>query len=139
MGLGADMTEGHRSGRWLRASQEVHLEELVGGTINRQHDRVPARQDFTVGTVPIESGVDDPTRYSRRIFYRRRRSYGGYSDADFDKLVEATFRSVLFYPAGASCWQPWIKGSTMMSNSVYTAGTWKMCGSTAKSVYRAQC
>jgi hypothetical protein len=34
------MAEGHRSGRWLRGSQTVHLEELVGVRVNRQHDQV---------------------------------------------------------------------------------------------------
>jgi hypothetical protein len=44
MVLSFDMAEGHRSGRWLRGSQTVHLEELVGVRVNRQHDRVPTRQ-----------------------------------------------------------------------------------------------
>jgi hypothetical protein len=39
-----DMTEGQRGDRWLRGSQAVHLEELVGVRVNRQHDRVPTRQ-----------------------------------------------------------------------------------------------
>jgi hypothetical protein len=44
MVLSFDMAEGHRSGRWSRGSQTVHLEELVGVRVNRQHDRVPTRQ-----------------------------------------------------------------------------------------------
>jgi hypothetical protein len=50
MVLSFDMTEGHRGGRWLRGRQDakptgaVHLEELVGVRVNRQHDRVPTRQ-----------------------------------------------------------------------------------------------
>jgi hypothetical protein len=43
MVLSFDMTEGHR-GNWLRGSQAVHLEELVGVRVNRQYDRVPTRQ-----------------------------------------------------------------------------------------------
>jgi hypothetical protein len=44
------MTEGHRGGRRLRGSRDaeasgaVHLEELVGVRVNRQHDRVPTCQ-----------------------------------------------------------------------------------------------
>ena len=94
-----------------------------------------ARKDFTVGAVPIESGVDDPTRCSTRTtMCGAVRNYAGYSDPEFDKLVdqqsmepdpekrkqivwqierklaEAAFRPVIYYPAGASCRQPWVKG-----------------------------
>jgi peptide/nickel transport system substrate-binding protein len=33
-------------------------------------------------------------------------------------------RWMLFYPAGAGCWQPWVKGFTMMTNSIYN--NWRM-------------
>jgi hypothetical protein len=38
------MTEGGSGGRWLRRHQAVHLEELVGVRVNRQHDHVPTPQ-----------------------------------------------------------------------------------------------
>jgi len=103
-----------------------------------------ARKDFTVGMVPIESGVDDPDQMFYESFYTgAARNYAGYSDPQFDKLVdqqsmtadpekrkeivwqaerklaEAAFRPVIFYPAGASCRQPWLKGWTRMTNSIY--------------------
>jgi peptide/nickel transport system substrate-binding protein len=103
-----------------------------------------ARKDYTVGAVPIESGVDDPDQ----MFYENYvcgavRNYGGYCNPEIDKLVnqqsmesdpvkrkqivwqieriiaEAGFRPVLYYPAGASCWEPWVKGLTLMTNSIY--------------------
>jgi len=108
-----------------------------------------ARKDFTVGMVPMESGVDDPDQMFFENFYTgAQRNYAGYSDPDFDRLVdqqsmesdpvkrkglvwqaerklaEAMFRPVLFYPAGAGCWQPWVKGFTMMTNSIYN--NWRM-------------
>jgi peptide/nickel transport system substrate-binding protein len=108
-----------------------------------------ARKDFTVGMVPMESGVDDPDQMFYENFYTgAQRNYAGYSDPEFDKLVdqqsmesdpvkrkdlvwqaerklaEAMFRPVLFYPAGAGCWQPWVKGFTMMTNSIYN--NWRM-------------
>jgi peptide/nickel transport system substrate-binding protein len=76
------------------------------------------------------------------------RNYAGYSDTEFDKLVdqqsteanpekrkqvvwqlerklaEAAIRPVLFFPAGATCWQPWVKGLTIMTNSIYNG--WRM-------------
>ena len=103
-----------------------------------------ARKDFTVGMVPIESGVDDPDQMFYESFYTgAARNYAGYSDPDLDKLIDqqsmtadpakrkeivwkierkladAGFRAVLFYPAGASCRQPWLKGWTRMTNSIY--------------------
>ena len=103
-----------------------------------------ARKDFTVGDVPIESGVDDPDQMFYENYYTgATRNYAGYSDPEFDKLIdqqsmqsdpekrkqivwqaerklaEAAFRPVIFYPAGASCRQPWVKGWTRMTNSIY--------------------
>jgi peptide/nickel transport system substrate-binding protein len=76
------------------------------------------------------------------------RNYGGYCNPELDKLVnqqsmeadpvkrkqnvwqierilaEAGVRPVLFYPAGASCRQPWVKGLTLMTNSIYNG--WRM-------------
>jgi peptide/nickel transport system substrate-binding protein len=107
------------------------------------------RKDFTVGMVPIESGVDDPDQMFYESFYTgAARNYTGYSDPDMDKLIdqqsmtadpakrkeivwqaerklaEAAFRPVIFYPAGASCRQPWVKGWTRMTNSIYNE--WRM-------------
>ncbi len=107
------------------------------------------RKDFTVGAVPIESGVDDPDQMFYENFYTgAARNYAAYSDPEFDKLVdrqsmetdpakrkeivwqaerklaEGMFRPVLFYPAGASCRQPWLKGLTLMTNSIYNG--WRM-------------
>ena len=108
-----------------------------------------ARKDYTVGFVPIESGVDDPDQ----MFYENYvcgalRNYGGYCDPELDKLVnrqsmepdpqkrkdivwqierklaEAGVRPVLYYPAGASCWQPRVKDLTLMTNSIYNG--WRM-------------
>jgi len=108
-----------------------------------------ARRDYTVGFVPIESGVDDPDQ----MFYENYvcgalRNYGGYCDPELDKLVnrqsmeanpekrkdvvwqierklaEAGVRPVLYYPAGASCREPWVKDLTLMTNSIYNG--WRM-------------
>ena len=108
-----------------------------------------ARKDYTVGAVPIESGVDDPDQ----MFYENYvcgavRNYGGYCNPELDKLVdqqsmeadpakrkqivwqiervlaEAGVRPVLYYPAGASCWEPWVKDLTLMTNSIYNG--WRM-------------
>ena len=34
-------------------------------------------------------------------------------------LAEEAIRPVIFYPVGATCRQPWVKGLTIMVNSIY--------------------
>jgi peptide/nickel transport system substrate-binding protein len=108
-----------------------------------------ARKDYTVGAVPMETGVDDPDQ----MFYENyvcgaARNYTGYCNPDLDRLVnqqsmesdrdkrkvivwqiervlaDAAVRPVLFYPVGATCEQPYVKGLTIMSNSIYNE--WRM-------------
>ena len=107
------------------------------------------RRDFTIGAVPMETGVDDPDQMFYENFYTgAARNYAGFSDPEFDKLVdrqstennidkrkeivwqlerklaEAGVRPVLFFPVGASCQQPWVHGLTIMVNSIYNG--WRM-------------
>jgi peptide/nickel transport system substrate-binding protein len=107
------------------------------------------RKDFTIGAVPMETGVDDPDQMFYENFYTgAARNYAGFSDPEFDKLVdqqsiepnpekrkqivwqlerklaEAAIRPVLFFPVGASCRQPFVKGLTIMVNSIYNG--WRM-------------
>jgi peptide/nickel transport system substrate-binding protein len=102
------------------------------------------RKDYTIGAVPIETGVDDPDQMFYENFYTgSARNYAGYSDPEFDKMVDqqsmesdpekrkeivwnierklaaSAVRPVLFYPVGATCMQPYVKGLTIMHNSIY--------------------
>jgi len=108
-----------------------------------------AKKDFIVGAVPIESGVDDPDQMFYENYYTgAARNYAGYSDPETDRLIdqqsmtsdpikrkeivwqierrlaEAYFRPVTVFPGGAGCFQPWVKGYTMMTNSIYNG--WRM-------------
>src|SRR5215469_13507037 len=108
-----------------------------------------ARRDYAVGFVPMESGVDGPDQmYYENYVCGAARNYAGYCDPEVDKLVnrqsieanqekrkgivwqierklaEAAVRPVLFYPVGATCRQPWVKGLTIMTNSIYNE--WRM-------------
>jgi len=107
------------------------------------------RRDYTIGAVPIETGVDDPDQMFFENFYTGAlRNYAGYSDPEFDKLADAqsveadpekrkeivwqaerrlaaaSVRPVLFYPVGATCQQPWVRGLTIQVNSIYN--NWRM-------------
>jgi peptide/nickel transport system substrate-binding protein len=108
-----------------------------------------ARKDYTIGAVPMETGVDDPDQ----MFYENyvcgaARNYAGYCNPELDKLInqqsmesnrdkrrtivwqierilaDAGIRPVLFYPVGATCEQPRVKGLTIMTNSIYNE--WRM-------------
>ena len=47
-----------------------------------------ARKDYTVGAVPIESGVDDPDQmFFENYVCGAVRNYGGYCNPELDKLV----------------------------------------------------
>ena len=35
------------------------------------------------------------------------------------KLAEDVARPIIFYSRGATCWQPYVKGLTLMVNSIY--------------------
>ncbi len=108
-----------------------------------------ARRDYAIGAVPMETGVDDPDQMFYENFYTGAlRNYAGYSDPELDKVVDqqsmeadpekrkqtvwqlerkladAAVRPVLFFPVGASCQQPWVKGLTIMINSIYNG--WRM-------------
>jgi peptide/nickel transport system substrate-binding protein len=102
------------------------------------------RKDFKVGLNVLGTAVDDPDVY----FYQNyvcssARNYPGYCDKDFDKLVDQQSmeadpakrkkiaqdadyklqqdlaRPVIYHLRAATCWQPEVKGLTMMSNSQY--------------------
>jgi peptide/nickel transport system substrate-binding protein len=107
------------------------------------------RRDYTIGAVPMETGVDDPDQmFAENFTCEAARNYTGFCNAEFDRLVnaqsaesdpqkrkeivwqlerilaDAAIRPVLFYPAGASCQQPYVKGLTIMVNSIYNG--WRM-------------
>jgi peptide/nickel transport system substrate-binding protein len=107
------------------------------------------RRDYTIGAVPMETSVDDPDQmFPENFVCGAARNYTGYCNPEFDKMVhaesveadaqkrkeivwqlerilaDAAIRPVLFYPAGASCYQPYVKGMTIMVNTIYNG--WRM-------------
>jgi peptide/nickel transport system substrate-binding protein len=102
------------------------------------------RKDFKVGLNVLGTAVDDPDVY----FYQNyvcssARNYPGYCDKNFDKMVDQQSmeadqtkrkqiaqdvdyklqqdlaRPVIYHLRAATCWQPELKGLTMMTNSQY--------------------
>jgi len=102
------------------------------------------RKDYTVGLNVTESGLDDPDQqFYENYVCGADRNYTGYCNPEVDKLVdrqsaesniekrrqivweiekklaEDISRPVIFYPRGATCWYPQVKGLTIMVNSIY--------------------
>jgi peptide/nickel transport system substrate-binding protein len=102
------------------------------------------RKDFTVGLNVSETGVDDPDQqFYENYVCGSDRNYTGYCNPELDKLVdrqsmeadpekrktlvweierklvEDVARPVIFYPRGATCRKPELKGLTIMVNSIY--------------------
>jgi len=103
-----------------------------------------ARKDFTLGLNLIGNGVDDPdqTLYENYTC-NAEGNYDGYCNPALDKMVdeqsmqfdqdkrkklvweiekklaEDVARPILYHSRSGTCWHPYVKGYTMMVNSIY--------------------
>jgi peptide/nickel transport system substrate-binding protein len=102
------------------------------------------RKDYAIGLSVTESALDDPDQqFYENYVCGADRNYTGYCNSEVDKLIdqqsaepnvekrkklvweiEKRFvddgaRPVIFYPRGATCQYPWVKGLTVMVNSIY--------------------
>jgi peptide/nickel transport system substrate-binding protein len=102
------------------------------------------RRDYTVGLNITETAVDDPDpAFYENYVCGAQRNYTGYCNAEVDKMVDAQSaesdvekrrhmvwaiekklgdddaRPIIFYTRAATCWQPQVKGLTLMVNSIY--------------------
>jgi peptide/nickel transport system substrate-binding protein len=102
------------------------------------------RKDFKVGLNVLGTAVDDPDVYFPQNYVcNSARNYTSYCDKEFDnmvaqqsmeadpekrkkqvwdidyKLQQDLARPVIYHLRAATCWQPQVKGLTMMTNSQY--------------------
>ena len=129
--------------------KEIYIDaELETVETSNWHAKV-ARKDYQVGLNLTGIGVDDPDA----MFYENyacgsQRNYTGYCKPEmmelFEKqsmmesgderkklvweidkrLQEDAARPIIFNNVGATCWQPYVKGFTAMTNSVYNG--WRL-------------
>ena len=129
--------------------KEIYIDgELETVETSNWHAKV-ARKDYQVGLNLTGIGVDDPDA----MFYENyacgsQRNYTGYCKQEmmdlFEKqsmmdngperlelvweidkrLQEDAARPIIFNNVAATCWQPFVKGFTMMTNSVYNG--WRL-------------
>jgi peptide/nickel transport system substrate-binding protein len=101
-----------------------------------------ARKDYQIGANLTASGVDDPDQqFYENYACGSERNYTGYCNAELQKLFEAqsieadqqkrkslvweidkklqedVARPIIYHRRGGTCWQPEVKGLTMMVNS----------------------
>src|SRR5947199_2332230 len=103
-----------------------------------------AKKDFTIGLNLIGNGLDEPdqTLYENYTCSAEG-NYDGYCNPELDKMVdqqsmefdqdkrkkmvweiekklaEDVARPILYHSRSGTCWQPYVKGYTMMVNSIY--------------------
>jgi peptide/nickel transport system substrate-binding protein len=107
------------------------------------------RKDYMVGLNLTAAGVDDPDQqFYENYACGSPRNYTGYCNPELDKLfdqqsiesdqgkrkqlvwkieselAEDGARPIIFYSRGATCWQSYVKGVTVMVNSVFNG--WRM-------------
>ena len=106
------------------------------------------RKDYAVGLNLSGSGPDPDQNLYLQYGCGGELNYGSYCNPELDKLVEAQSieadqekrkevvwqierklaedgaRPIIFYNRGATCWQPYVKGLTIMVNSI--SNGWRM-------------
>ena len=124
--------------------KEVYLDGVLEPVDTTQWYPKIMRKDYTVGLNVTEAGVDDPDQqFYENYVCGSERNYTGYCNPEVDRLVdrqsmesykekrkqlvweierrlaEDSARPVIFYPHGATCRHPQVKGLTVMVNSIY--------------------
>jgi peptide/nickel transport system substrate-binding protein len=107
------------------------------------------RKDYQVGLNVLGTAVDDPDVYFYQNYVSAsKRNYSGYNSPEFDRLVDRQSREtdpdkrkqmvqdadyllqkelgrpIIYHLRAATCWQPYVKGLTLMVNSQYNG--WRM-------------
>jgi len=129
--------------------KEIYIDgELETVETSNWHAKV-ARKDYMVGMNLTGSGVDDPdTMFFENYACGSQRNYTGYCNKDLQalfvkqsmmtdqearkklvweidkKLQEDIARPIIYHERAATCWQPYVKNFTTMSNSVYNG--WRL-------------
>ena len=101
------------------------------------------RKDYTVGLSPVGGGPDPDNNLYLNYGCGSSTNWNNYCNPEVDKLIEQQSieadpgrrkqlvweierklaqdgaRPIIFYDRGGTCWQPWVKGLTIMVNSIH--------------------
>ena len=129
--------------------KEIYIDgELETVETSNWHAKV-ARKDYMVGLNLTGLGVDDPdAQFYENYACGSERNYTGYCNEELQKLFdkqsamtdqdarkklvweidaklqEDGARPIIVHNKGATCWHPYVKGFTMMTNSLYNG--WRL-------------
>ncbi|MCB1742561.1 MAG: ABC transporter substrate-binding protein [Gammaproteobacteria bacterium] len=124
--------------------KEIYIDgELETVETSNWHAKV-ARKDYMVGLNLTGSGVDDPdANFYENYSCGSQRNYTGYCNKELERLFEQqsmetdvekrkvlvweidkrlqedAARPMIFHGRAATCWQPYVKNFTTMTNSLY--------------------
>jgi peptide/nickel transport system substrate-binding protein len=124
--------------------KEIYVEGVLDTIETANWHSKVTRKDYMVGLNNTGAGVDDPDQqFYENYACGSDRNYSGYCNAELDKkfdeqsmmsdqekrkklvweidkkLQEDGARPIIFQTVNATCWQPQVKGLTMMVNSIY--------------------
>ena len=129
--------------------KEIYVDAVLDTVETSNWHAKVARKDYMVGLNLTGIGVDDPDA----MFYENfscgsQRNYTGYCNKDLEKLFEKqsmmengperkklvweidkklqedAARPMIYHTKAATCWQPYVKNFTTMTNSLYNG--WRM-------------
>jgi peptide/nickel transport system substrate-binding protein len=109
-----------------RAEAREFMQKLVYGPDKRLNIKVSTRNiaayrdpDYQIGLNLTGSGVDDPDQQSAEADQQKRKALVWDIDK---KLQEDVARPIIYHNRGGTCWQPQLKGLTLMVNSIFNGG-----------------
>jgi len=129
--------------------KEIYVEGVLETIETANWHSKVTRKDYTIALNGTGSGVDDPDQqFFENYACGSARNYSGYCNPELDKkfdeqsmqadqdkrkklvweidkkLQEDGARPIIFQTRNATCWQPQVKGLTIMVNSIYNG--WRM-------------
>jgi peptide/nickel transport system substrate-binding protein len=129
--------------------REIYIDAKLDPIDTTQWYPVLTRRDYKIGMNVVEVAVDDPDSVLYENYVcNAQRNYTGYCNPELDKLFdqqsmerdqekrrrlvweidrklqEDGARPILFHNRFATCWQPQLKGLTIMVNSLFNG--WRM-------------
>ena len=124
--------------------KEIYIDGVLDAIDTPQWYPKVMRKDYTVGVTVGENGLDDPDQqFYENYACGSERNYTGYCNPELQKLFdrqsaeadqqkrkplvwdidkklqEDVARPIIFHNRGGTCWQPQLKGLTLMVNSIY--------------------
>ena len=101
------------AGRSAPATGRLRVFLLLGVAFVAAYFRFPHQHLLLFADRQRPRAGQDYDAPGRRLAGRRGRHAGG------EPVAQDAVRPVIFYPRGGTCRQPWVKGLTIMVNSIY--------------------